>query len=99
MAGASCLPVLQKALLTVSVPQLPHHHLSEPAFRKLVEDALGQAGTQLCAFQENFEKVLPPPTAQVSVPPHQTLSTSSPATGGDLIPFIPFLSSPAQYFL
>lgn len=54
----------------MSVPtQLPHHQLSEPAFRKLVEDVLGQTGRQLRSFQENFEKVLPPPAIQVSDPP------------------------------
>ncbi|XP_069892480.1 rho guanine nucleotide exchange factor 37 isoform X4 [Dipodomys merriami] len=47
---------------------LPHHGLSEPAFRKLVEDMLGQSSTQLRAFQEDFEKVLPPPMAQPLVP-------------------------------
>ncbi|XP_023393077.1 rho guanine nucleotide exchange factor 37 isoform X2 [Pteropus vampyrus] len=51
-----------------SLAQLPHHQLSEPAFRKLVEDALGQAGHQLCSFQENFKKVLPPPTIQPLLP-------------------------------
>ncbi|XP_044773088.1 rho guanine nucleotide exchange factor 37 isoform X3 [Neomonachus schauinslandi] len=55
--------VLQRA--EGSLAQLPHYHLSEPAFRKLVEDALGQTGHQLRSFQENFEKVLPPPTVQV----------------------------------
>ncbi|GAB5567250.1 rho guanine nucleotide exchange factor 37 [Prionailurus iriomotensis] len=49
---------------SVCPTQLPHHHLSEPAFRKLVEDVLGQTGHQLRSFQENFEKVLPPPTVQ-----------------------------------
>ena len=34
-----------------------------------MEDALGQTSHQLHSFQENFEKVLPPPTTQVSVPP------------------------------
>ncbi|XP_016005846.2 rho guanine nucleotide exchange factor 37 isoform X2 [Rousettus aegyptiacus] len=58
--------VLQRA--EGSLAQLPHHQLSEPAFRKLVEDALGQAGHQLCSFQENFKKVLPPPTVQPLLP-------------------------------
>ncbi|KAI4584425.1 hypothetical protein MJG53_007704 [Ovis ammon polii x Ovis aries] len=58
--------VLQRA--EDSLAQLPHHHLSEPAFRKLVEDALGQTSHQLRAFQENFEKVLPPPTTQPLLP-------------------------------
>ncbi|XP_057346860.1 rho guanine nucleotide exchange factor 37 isoform X2 [Manis pentadactyla] len=48
--------------------ELPHHHVSEPAFKKLVEDALGQAGQQLRSFQENFETVLPPPTTQPLLP-------------------------------
>uniref|UniRef100_A0A452TGA5 Rho guanine nucleotide exchange factor 37 n=1 Tax=Ursus maritimus TaxID=29073 RepID=A0A452TGA5_URSMA len=51
-----------------SLAQLPHYHLSEPAFRKLVEDTLGQTGHQLRSFQENFEKVLPPPTTQPLLP-------------------------------
>lgn len=58
--------VLQKA--EGSLAQLPHHQLSEPAFRKLVEDTLGQAAHQLHSFQENFEKVLPPPTIQPLLP-------------------------------
>ncbi|XP_059999940.1 rho guanine nucleotide exchange factor 37 isoform X4 [Lagenorhynchus albirostris] len=58
--------VLQRA--EGSLAQLPHHHLSDPAFRKLVEDALGQTSHQLHAFQENFEKVLPPPTTQPLLP-------------------------------
>ncbi|KAF3828518.1 hypothetical protein GH733_001931 [Mirounga leonina] len=58
--------VLQRA--EGSLAQLPHYHLSEPAFRKLVEDALGQTGHQLRSFQENFEKVLPPPTVQPLLP-------------------------------
>ncbi|KAM9729947.1 rho guanine nucleotide exchange factor 37 isoform 3-T3 [Dama dama] len=58
--------VLQRA--EDSLAQLPHHHLSEPAFRKLVEDALGQTSHQLHSFQENFEKVLPPPTTQPLLP-------------------------------
>ncbi|XP_032251181.1 rho guanine nucleotide exchange factor 37 isoform X3 [Phoca vitulina] len=58
--------VLQRA--EGSLAQLPHYHLSELAFRKLVEDALGQTGHQLRSFQENFEKVLPPPTVQPLLP-------------------------------
>lgn len=58
--------VLQRA--ESSSAQLPHHHLSEPAFRKLVEDALGQTGQQLHSFQENFEKELTPPTVQPLLP-------------------------------
>ncbi|XP_057397189.1 rho guanine nucleotide exchange factor 37 isoform X2 [Balaenoptera acutorostrata] len=58
--------VLQRA--EGSLAQLPHHHVSDPAFRKLVEDALGQTGHQLHSFQQNFEKVLPPPTTQPLLP-------------------------------
>lgn len=58
--------VLQRA--EGSLAQLPHHQLSEPAFRKLVEDVLGQTGRQLRSFQENFEKVLPPPAIQPLLP-------------------------------
>ncbi|XP_022349140.1 rho guanine nucleotide exchange factor 37 [Enhydra lutris kenyoni] len=58
--------VLQRA--EGGLAQLPHYHLSEPAFRKLVEDTLGQNGHQLRSFQENFEKVLPPPTVQPLLP-------------------------------
>nr|XP_023416240.1 rho guanine nucleotide exchange factor 37 isoform X2 [Cavia porcellus] len=58
--------VLQKA--EGSIAQLPHHCVSEPAFRKLVEDAIGQTSKQLRSFQENFEKVLPPPTSQPLLP-------------------------------
>uniref|UniRef100_A0A8C3W3U7 Rho guanine nucleotide exchange factor 37 n=1 Tax=Catagonus wagneri TaxID=51154 RepID=A0A8C3W3U7_9CETA len=58
--------VLQRA--EGSLAQLPHRHLSEPAFRGLVEDALDQASHQLRSFQENFEKVLPPPTTQLLLP-------------------------------
>ncbi|XP_037053058.1 rho guanine nucleotide exchange factor 37 isoform X1 [Peromyscus leucopus] len=47
---------------------LPHHHVSEPDFQKLLEDALGQTSSQLRLFQENFEKVLPPPTTQPLLP-------------------------------
>ncbi|XP_066888203.1 rho guanine nucleotide exchange factor 37 isoform X6 [Kogia breviceps] len=48
--------------------ELPHHHISDPAFRKVVEDALDQTGHQLHSIQENFEKVLPPPTTQPLLP-------------------------------
>ncbi|XP_059773450.1 rho guanine nucleotide exchange factor 37 isoform X1 [Balaenoptera ricei] len=58
--------VLQRA--EGSLAQLPHHHVSDPAFRKLVEDALGQTGHQLHSFQQNFEKVLLPPTTQPLLP-------------------------------
>ncbi|KAM5298228.1 LOW QUALITY PROTEIN: rho guanine nucleotide exchange factor 37 [Ctenodactylus gundi] len=58
--------VLQRA--ESSMAQLPHHHISEPAFRKLVEDTLDQAGNQLHSFRENFKKVLPPPTTQPLLP-------------------------------
>lgn len=58
--------VLQRA--EGSLAQLPHHQLSEPAFRKLVEDILGQTSHQLRSFQENFEKVLPPLAIQPLLP-------------------------------
>ncbi|XP_036849958.1 rho guanine nucleotide exchange factor 37 isoform X2 [Manis javanica] len=58
--------VLQRA--EGRLAQLPHHHVSEPAFKKLMEDALGQAGQQLRSFQENFETVLPPPNTQPLLP-------------------------------
>ncbi|KAL6041211.1 hypothetical protein STEG23_022917, partial [Scotinomys teguina] len=51
-----------------SMALLPHHHVSEPDFRKLLEDTLGQNSSQLRLFQENFEKVLPPPTTQPLLP-------------------------------
>ncbi|XP_049641131.1 rho guanine nucleotide exchange factor 37 [Suncus etruscus] len=54
--------VLQRA--EGSLAQLPHNHVSELAFGKLLEEALDQAGKQLHSFQENFEKVQPPPTVQ-----------------------------------
>ncbi|XP_004631345.1 rho guanine nucleotide exchange factor 37 [Octodon degus] len=58
--------VLQRA--EGSIAQLPHHHMSEPVFRKLVEDKLGQSRSQLRSFRENFEKVLPPPSSQPLLP-------------------------------
>ncbi|XP_016864949.1 rho guanine nucleotide exchange factor 37 isoform X2 [Homo sapiens] len=58
--------VLQRA--EGSMAQLPHHHVPEPAFRKLVEDALGRTSNQLRSFQETFEKVQPPPTTQPLLP-------------------------------
>ena len=78
--------------MTVSVPtQLPHHHVSDPAFRKLVEDALGQTGHQLHSFQQNFEKVLPPPTTQVSVPPSPSKTIqSSTCQWSEVNPLFPF---------
>lgn len=51
-----------------SMALLPHHHVSEPDFRKLLEHTLGQSSTQLRHFQENFEKVLPPSTTQPLLP-------------------------------
>lgn len=79
LPGAPCSLSLEEGSdETLSVPtQLPHCQLSEPAFRKLLEDALGQAGHQLRSFQENFEKVLPPPTIQVSVPLSPTKTVQS----------------------
>ncbi|XP_060036874.1 rho guanine nucleotide exchange factor 37 isoform X2 [Erinaceus europaeus] len=58
--------VLQRA--EGSLAQLPHSQVSEPAFKKLVEETLGQNGNQLQSFQENFGKVLPPPTIQPLLP-------------------------------
>ncbi|XP_076993501.1 rho guanine nucleotide exchange factor 37 [Tamandua tetradactyla] len=58
--------VLQRA--EGSLAQLPHHLLSEPAFRTLLEDTLGQTRDQLHAFRENFEKVLPPSITQPLLP-------------------------------
>nr|XP_003404641.2 rho guanine nucleotide exchange factor 37 isoform X1 [Loxodonta africana] len=58
--------VLQKAEGTLA--QLPHHHVSEPDFRKLMEDMLGQTSNQLHSFRKSFEKVLPPPTIQPLLP-------------------------------
>ncbi|XP_075399270.1 rho guanine nucleotide exchange factor 37 [Tenrec ecaudatus] len=58
--------VLQSA--EASSAQLPHYHISEADFRKLVEDVLSQTSHQLHAFRENFEKVLPPPSLQPLLP-------------------------------
>ncbi|XP_006150940.1 rho guanine nucleotide exchange factor 37 [Tupaia chinensis] len=58
--------VLQRA--EGSMTQLPHQHIPEPDFRKLVENSLGQTSKQLRSFRENFEKVLPPPTTQPLLP-------------------------------
>lgn len=51
-----------------SVALLPHHHIPEPDFQKLLEHTLDQNSGQLRSFQENFEKVLPPPTTQPLLP-------------------------------
>ncbi|KAG8504539.1 Rho guanine nucleotide exchange factor 37 [Galemys pyrenaicus] len=66
LQGDLAKQVLQRA--ESSMAQLPHHQVSEPAFRKLLEEALGQASNQLRSFQENFEKVLPPPTIHPLLP-------------------------------
>ncbi|XP_037364861.1 rho guanine nucleotide exchange factor 37 [Talpa occidentalis] len=58
--------VLQRA--EGGMAQLPHHQVSEPAFGKLLEEALSHNSNQLRFFQENFEKVLPPPTVQPLLP-------------------------------
>ncbi|KAL1773833.1 rho guanine nucleotide exchange factor 37 [Sigmodon hispidus] len=58
--------VLQRAESSMAL--LPHHHVSEPDFQKLLEDTLGQTSSQLRLFKENFEKVLPPPTTQPLLP-------------------------------
>ncbi|XP_014641705.1 PREDICTED: rho guanine nucleotide exchange factor 37 [Ceratotherium simum simum] len=60
--------IVEAVVWCLSPRQLPHHHIPEPAFRKLVEDALGQSSHQLHSFQKNFEKVQPPPTIQPLLP-------------------------------
>ncbi|XP_074147848.1 rho guanine nucleotide exchange factor 37 isoform X1 [Sminthopsis crassicaudata] len=54
--------VLQRA--EGEMAQLPHSHVSESDFRKLVEDTLGKTSAQLHSFRQNFEKVLPVPITQ-----------------------------------
>ncbi|XP_008579131.1 PREDICTED: rho guanine nucleotide exchange factor 37 [Galeopterus variegatus] len=66
LQGDLAKQVLQRAAGVMA--QLPHRHISEPAFRKLVEDTLSQSSNQLRSFRENFEKVLPPPTTQPLLP-------------------------------
>ncbi|XP_062942836.1 rho guanine nucleotide exchange factor 37 [Cynocephalus volans] len=66
LQGDLAKQVLQRAAGVMA--QLPHRHISEPAFRKLVEDTLSQSSNQLHSFRENFEKVLPPPTTQPLLP-------------------------------
>lgn len=51
-----------------SMALLPHYHVSEPDFRKLLEDTLGKNSSQLRFVKESFEKVLPPPTTQPLLP-------------------------------
>nr|XP_044989020.1 rho guanine nucleotide exchange factor 37 isoform X2 [Jaculus jaculus] len=51
---------LQKA--ESSMAQLPHQHISEPDFRKLLEDTLDRTSGQLHSFRESLEKALPPTT-------------------------------------
>ncbi|EDL09772.1 RIKEN cDNA 4933429F08, isoform CRA_b [Mus musculus] len=58
--------VLRRAESTMAL--LPHHHVSEPDFQKLLEHTLGQSSSQLRLFQESFEKVLPPSTTQPLLP-------------------------------
>uniref|UniRef100_G1RGS0 Rho guanine nucleotide exchange factor 37 n=1 Tax=Nomascus leucogenys TaxID=61853 RepID=G1RGS0_NOMLE len=60
--------VLSRACLLLQGSMNLPHDVPEPAFRKLVEDALGQTSNQLRSFQETFEKVLPPPTTQPLLP-------------------------------
>ncbi|XP_031809364.1 rho guanine nucleotide exchange factor 37 isoform X3 [Sarcophilus harrisii] len=63
-------PVQQYCCLTrnlhllVFLEFLPHSHVSESDFRKLVEDTLGKTSAQLHSFRQNFEKVLPVPITQ-----------------------------------
>lgn len=51
-----------------SMALLPHRHISELDFQKLLEDTLGQSSSQLRHFRESFEKVLPPSTSQPLLP-------------------------------
>ncbi|XP_036604309.1 rho guanine nucleotide exchange factor 37 [Trichosurus vulpecula] len=54
--------VLQRA--EGELAQLPHSHVSESDFRKLMEDTLGKTSAQLYFFRQSFEKVLPVPITQ-----------------------------------
>ncbi|XP_074068764.1 rho guanine nucleotide exchange factor 37 isoform X2 [Macrotis lagotis] len=47
---------------------LPHSHVSESDFKKLMEDTLGKTSAQLHYFRQSFEKVLPVPITQVLHP-------------------------------
>ncbi|NXG63446.1 ARH37 factor, partial [Hemiprocne comata] len=44
--------------------QMPHGHVPLPSFWKMVEDTLQQSGTQLHAFCQTFETVMPSPATQ-----------------------------------
>uniref|UniRef100_A0A8B9DMD9 Rho guanine nucleotide exchange factor 37 n=1 Tax=Anser cygnoides TaxID=8845 RepID=A0A8B9DMD9_ANSCY len=48
--------------------QLPHGHMPLPAFWRLVEDTLQQAGAQLRTFTQAFETVTPGPVTQPLTP-------------------------------
>ncbi|XP_048347330.1 rho guanine nucleotide exchange factor 37 isoform X1 [Sphaerodactylus townsendi] len=54
--------VLQEA--EKEVAQLPHRHLPEADFWKIVKDNLCQAENQLYSFSKNFESVMPSPVVQ-----------------------------------
>ncbi|XP_074068763.1 rho guanine nucleotide exchange factor 37 isoform X1 [Macrotis lagotis] len=58
--------VLQRA--EEELAQLPHSHVSESDFKKLMEDTLGKTSAQLHYFRQSFEKVLPVPITQVLHP-------------------------------
>ncbi|XP_019361992.1 PREDICTED: rho guanine nucleotide exchange factor 37 isoform X2 [Gavialis gangeticus] len=49
---------------TRELAQLPHSHLPLPTFWKMVEDTLCQSGTQVHAFCQKFETVMPSPVVQ-----------------------------------
>ncbi|XP_007473917.1 rho guanine nucleotide exchange factor 37 isoform X1 [Monodelphis domestica] len=54
--------VLQRAERELG--QLPHSHVSDFDFRKLIEDTLDKTSAQLQSFCQNFQKVLPVPVRQ-----------------------------------
>uniref|UniRef100_A0A7M4EIJ4 Rho guanine nucleotide exchange factor 37 n=1 Tax=Crocodylus porosus TaxID=8502 RepID=A0A7M4EIJ4_CROPO len=49
---------------TRELAQLPHSHLPLPTFWKMVEDTLCQSGTQVHAFCQKFETIMPSPVVQ-----------------------------------
>ncbi|XP_072846353.2 rho guanine nucleotide exchange factor 37 isoform X1 [Pogona vitticeps] len=48
--------------------QLPHRHLPEADFWKMVKDTLSQAEDQLSSFREKFDTVMPSPLVQPLTP-------------------------------
>ncbi|XP_056667432.1 rho guanine nucleotide exchange factor 37 isoform X2 [Monodelphis domestica] len=50
--------------LLVFLEFLPHSHVSDFDFRKLIEDTLDKTSAQLQSFCQNFQKVLPVPVRQ-----------------------------------